>query len=104
METRKLVKMAVSHGEYREDFYGDGDTLLEAAEDAAKQSTYSQALFDITDNRYAARQKFRDELILKLAAGEPYRGYSWCTFTAVAVGLRQQELMDEIRAELRAQR
>lgn len=84
--TESLVKVEVHHGDYRESFYGSGASILEAAEDAARQSSYSMGLFDLTDHLYESRAPYRDELQAKLEAGETYRGFGWCDFTQMSMG------------------
>lgn len=78
-----IVAVDISHGDYRASFYGSGPTLLEAAEEAAQQSTYSMGLFDITDRFYASRAKYRADLTDTLTQGGVYRGFGWCNFRRV---------------------
>lgn len=78
-----VVKNIVCHGDYREEFYGSGATILEAAADAARQSTYSADLFDISDRLYEGRSGYRDELHEKLSNREAYMGFGWNTFTRI---------------------
>lgn len=82
--TAVIVKNIVSHGDYFAEFYGSGATILEAAADAARQSTYSDDLFDITDSYYERRAEFRDKLAADLEAGMAYTGFGWNTFIRVA--------------------
>lgn len=79
-----IVKLTVHHGDYMEDFYGAGATVLAAAEDASGKSSYSSGLFSITDSFYTSRAKFRDALAEALEARQEYRGYGWCTYRRVA--------------------
>ena len=79
-----VVKNIVCHGDYREEFYGSGATILEAAADAARQSTYAEDLFDATDSYYERRAEFRDKLATDLEAGLAYTGFGWNTFVRVA--------------------
>lgn len=74
------VSMLVHHGDYREEFLGNGSTIEEAAMNASWKSSYSQGLYDVSDSRYAVRQKYRDELVEKLSAGEQYIGFGWMTY------------------------
>lgn len=79
-----VVKLAVCHGNYREDFYGSGATILAAAENAAVQSSYSSGLFDRFDRLYSGRESYRGSLELALSHGEVYRGFGWCDFSRIA--------------------
>ena len=77
------VSMLVHHGDYREEFLGSGATIEEAAMSASWKSTYSMDLYNVSDSRYAVRQKYRDELVEKLGNGEDYRGFGWMTYKVV---------------------
>lgn len=79
-----VVKNIVSHGDYRAEFYGSGVTILEAAADAARQSTYSADLFDPSDSYYERREPFREKLGSDLERGFAYTGFGWNTFSRVA--------------------
>jgi homoserine kinase len=79
-----VVEVEVNHGDYQAAFHGSGPTILAAAEDAARKSSYSIGLFDAADSFYAPRAKYRDELSAALAQGAIYRGFGWCNFRLVA--------------------
>lgn len=78
-----LVKLHVSHGDYREDFYGVGATVEDAAEDAARKTTYANSLFDASNSFYDQRNKYRKELVESLESGSVYRDFGWCDFSVV---------------------
>ena len=79
-----VVKVAVCHGDYRADFYGSGSNILEAAEAASSQSSYSSGLFDTSSNLYEVRTAHRADLWQALTNGEVYRGFGWCDFSRIA--------------------
>ena len=79
-----VVKVAINHGDYRAEFYGSGSTVLEAAKEAAGQSSYSTDLFDEASNFYESRARYRAGLELALNHGEVYRGFGWCDFSRIA--------------------
>jgi len=77
------VELLVHHGNYRATFTGTGATILEAAENAARQSSYASGLFDRIDGLYGVRAEYRAALAEALANGEEYRGFGWNTFKLV---------------------
>ncbi len=77
------VNNIVSHGDYYKVFKGYGATLLEAAEDAARQSSYSCDLFDSSDSYYERRADLRAKLAESLEVGMAYTGFGWNTFYRV---------------------
>lgn len=77
------VNNFVCHGDYRKHFKGYGATLLEAAEDAARQSSYAYDLFDPSDSRYERRAELRAKLAADLEVGIAYTGFGWNTFYRV---------------------
>ena len=74
------VNNFVSHGDYHKVFKGYGATVLEAAEDAARQSSYAYALFDPSDSYYERRADFRAKLEADLEVGIAYTGFGWMHF------------------------
>jgi len=82
--TTSVVKLVVCHGNYRAEFYGNGADLLEAAEAAAVQSTYSSGLFDRSSGLYEDRASYRAGLAQALQNGETYRDFGWCDFSRIA--------------------
>lgn len=76
--TPAKVTLRVHHGDYRAVFHGIGDTLEEAAKQAALQSTYSADLFD----EAGAKEIYRREMLEAFDKGEDYKGYGWCSFSA----------------------
>lgn len=77
--TTAKVTLRVHHGDYRAVFHGIGDTLEEAAKQAALQSTYSADLF----NEAEAKGLYRREMLEAFDKGEDYNDYGWCSFSAV---------------------
>jgi len=79
-----VVKLVVCHGNYKAEFYGNGASVLEAAEAAAIQSTYSSGLFDRSSGLYEDRANYRAGLVQALKHGETYRDFGWCDFSRIA--------------------
>lgn len=77
------VELLVHHGYYKETFTGTGWSILEAAKEAARQTTYASDLFDESSPYYATRERFREDLAVALVQGQEYRGYGWNTFKVV---------------------
>lgn len=81
--TPAKVTLRVHHGDYRAVFHGVGDTLEEAAKQAALQSTYSADLFDESGFMSSkAKEIYRREMLEAFDKGEDYNGYGWCSFSA----------------------
>lgn len=76
--TTAKVTLRVHHGDYIAVFHGIGDTLEEAAKQAALQSTYSADLFD----EAGAKELYRREMLEAFDKGEDYNSYGWCSFSA----------------------
>lgn len=83
--TEVVVELVVHHGDYYAEFFGFGVTPLEAAAEAARQTSYAAELFNKSDSHYETRSKFRDSMSDTLAAGQVYRGYGWCSFKVLGV-------------------
>jgi hypothetical protein len=79
-----VVKLVVSHGDYRALFYGEGNTIAEAAENAAVQSSYSSELYNTTSRLYEERRLQRLQLVGDLESGRTFRDFGWCDFSRIA--------------------
>lgn len=79
-----VVKLAISHGDYRAEFYGCGNSIADAAEKASAQSSYSSGLYDTSSNFYESREIHRRRLVVDLEQDRVFRDFGWCDFSRIA--------------------
>jgi len=96
------VEILVHHGDYKATFTGTGSSILEAAEEAASQTTYADGLFDTTSSYYGERAVLRTALEAALRDGRSYTGYGWTTFKLIDSSADQDSTPDPVDAAVEA--
>lgn len=92
------VELFVHYGDDKATFVGTGATPLEAAEDAANQTSYASGLFDENSSYYEERGVIRTALEAAFLSGRTYAGFGWNTFTLVGSPVDQDKIPDPVEA------